>query len=208
MSRSPIDNALMLIITTLKAAIDRLAMAAMDAAVTNTAATVVSWKTVATSDPVQDVTLARAKIRKGAADVYGTFPGSGYTADTIVCSDLNEAYLGSSAKIQAALSRVNDAYVQGDPNSGTLTLDGMVIKPTGMLPTPTKAYVVDSSQFGCYAYEQLTSPEYTGDAATGVETWARRDPDANDAWLIRGRRPVVPIVINPSAGFSITGLTE
>src|SRR3546814_7053652 len=37
-------------------------------------------------------------------------------------------------------------------------------------------------------FRSIPSPEYEGDPANGIETWARRDPVANDQWLIRGRR--------------------
>ena len=50
--------------------------------------------------------------------------------------------------------------------------------------------------------------EYSGSSSTGIETWTRRDPDANDQWLIRGRRAVVPIVQEPLAAVEITGVAE
>jgi hypothetical protein len=60
---------------------------------------------------------------------------------------------------------------------------------------------------GGIAFERLESPEYAGDPSNGVESWTRRDPSANDQWLIRGRRPVVPIVQEPNAIAAITGTT-
>jgi hypothetical protein len=207
-SANLIDNALMSITLTLKAAIDRLAMVALDAAVTNTAATVGLWKTVASSDPVQDVVKARALIRKGLVNVDGVYPGSGFRPDVVIASDLNEAYAHSSASIKTSMASVlsRDVAVTGPEDH--LVLAGMELVPTGMLPTATRAFVVDSRQLGFYAYEALHSPEFHGDPAIGIETWARRDPDGNDQWLISGRRPVVPVIANPTAGFMISGLTE
>jgi hypothetical protein len=59
---------------------------------------------------------------------------------------------------------------------------------------------------GGIGYERIPSPEYTGDPLNGVESWSRRDPSANDQWIVRGRRPVVPVVQEPNAAFKITGV--
>lgn len=202
-----IDNALMAVILNLKCAIDKVAMVALNAAVTQTAAATVVWKTIATSDPITDTALAMATIHKGVANADGLYPGSGFDPDTVVCSDVNSAYLRSSTSIKAMMAQINNQAAQLD-GTGRLSINGMQVWPTGMLPTVTKAFVVDSSNLGYYAVEVLNSPEFTGDPLQGIETFARRDPDGNDSWLVTGRRPVVPVVLNPNAAYSITGLTE
>jgi hypothetical protein len=91
--------------------------------------------------------------------------------------------------------------------SGDLpVLAGLRIMPTPNLPTAGTALVLDTSMLGALGYENIPSPEYQGDPANGIETMTRRDPVANDSWLVRGRRPVVPFVQEPGAGCKITGI--
>jgi hypothetical protein len=118
---------------------------------------------------------------------------------------MNYARLISNSKIVAGLARESDTSVTLKGN--VLEVAGLRILRTNNLPVPSTALVLDSTMLGGIAYERLESPEYQGDPANGVESWTRRDPDANDQWLVRGRRPVVPVVQEPNAAYKITGLS-
>lgn len=175
--------------------VDTVSLAAIAAAVTQTAAAGVAWSTVATADPLLD--LMKAKSAVVAND-------QGYDPNVAVMSDLSYAYLVANQKIIAGLQREEDQSVTrtGD----LLTVAGLTILPTNNLPVASTVFVIDTTLFGGLGYERIPSPEYSGDPANGVESWSRRDPAANDQWLIRGRRPVVPVVQEPNAGYKITGV--
>ena len=163
----------------------------MVAAVTKTQAASAVW-TGASAKPFLDIELAAASI----AD-----EDLGYEADTVpdVPHPLRPRGFGAPA---VAAARDRGSVL----TSGNLpTIAGLTLAPA-KLPTGVDALVLDRRVFGYMGYERIPSPEYDGDPATGIETWARRDPDANDSWLVRGRRPVVPIIDNPNAARKITGV--
>lgn len=195
--RRAVDVAMLKVVNFLTKQVDSVALAAIAAAVTQSAAATGGggWSG-ATADPLLDLALAQAAI---------TSLDQGYDADTVVMSDVNYARLISNAKIVAGLARETDTSVTITGN--VLVVAGLRILSTNNLPVATTALVLDSSMLGGLAYERLESPEYQGDPANGVESWTRRDPDANDQWLVRGRRPVVPIVQEPNAAYKITGLS-
>lgn len=197
--RRAVDVAMVKIVNYMVKQVDSVALAAISAAVTSSAAATGGggWSG-ASADPLLDLTLAAANIR--ALD-------QGYDPDTCVISDVNYARLISNSKIISGLQRESDNSVTRQGTSGVLVVAGLRILPTNNLPATSSAFIVDSSMLGGLAYERLESPEYQGDPANGVESWTRRDPDANDQWLIRGRRPVVPVVQEPGAAYKITGLT-
>jgi FAD/FMN-containing dehydrogenase len=85
------------------------------------------------------------------------------------------------------------------------TIAGITIAPAILPAGATDPLVIDRQSFGRRAFKRIPSPEYTGDPRNGIETWSRRDPVANDQWLIRGRRPMIVIVHEPRAGRRITG---
>jgi hypothetical protein len=65
--------------------------------------------------------------------------------------------------------------------------------------------VLDSSQLGGMADEDLGGPGYVRAGGVGVETKSIRDDD-NDQNRIRARRVTVPIVLEPTAGRFIAAL--
>jgi hypothetical protein len=203
--RREVDWALMQVTNNLVQQVDSTAMSALNTAVTQTTAVSTPWKTTATSDPIGDVTLAQAKIRKLSSFANG---GLSYDPDMVICSPINYSYLFSAAKVQGSLAGVNVQIVTGNQGDQKLFIAGMEVIWTVNLPTPTTAFVLDSQMAGTMAYENVPSPEYAGDPGTGIETWIRRDPDGVDQWLVRGRRPVVPAITDPNACYSLTGLTE
>jgi hypothetical protein len=136
----------------------------------------------------------------------------GYQADTIITTDMGKALITANRNIIAGLAR----EAGGGVGNATVTATGEVQSVAGMRIFATNnippfagagTFVVDSSLLGGLAYERLESPEYSGDPANGVESWTRRDPAANDQWLIRGRRPVVPVIQEPMAACGLVGDT-
>ena len=70
--------------------------------------------------------------------------------------------------------------------------------------TPTTApLIVDTAELGGMADEKGSSPGY-GDAGNGIETKTIRKDDT-DGYLLRGRRITVPVVVDSTAGYTITG---
>jgi hypothetical protein len=198
--RRAIDVALLKITNYLVKQVDQTAMTLIGAAVPagNQIAQVASWATPASSNILLDLMTAKAKIES-----YD----QGYQADTIVTTDLGVARLVADRNIIAGLAR---------ETSSSTTAVGMVNEIAGMRIFATNnipglssynCFVLDSTMLGGLAFERLESPEYAGDPASGVESWTRRDPSANDQWLIRGRRPVVPVVQEPNAIAAISGTT-
>jgi|SRR4051812_2142484 hypothetical protein len=193
--RRAVDVAMLKIVNYLVKQIDSVCLTAIASAVTANAAVTAIWTTPASADPLLDLMKAKAAIV--ALD-------QGYDPDTVVMTDAAYAYLVSNQKIISGLQRETDTSVTmtGD----ILTIAGLRILPTNNLPVAGTAFVVDSTMLGGIAYERIPSPEYQGDPANGVESWSRRDPSANDAWIVRGRRPVVPVIQEPAAAYKITGV--
>jgi len=196
--RRAVDVAMLKIVNYLVKQVDTISLAAINAAITNTAgATGGGGWSGASADPLLDLMLAQAAI---------IGQDQGYDPDTVVMSDVAYARLVSNQKIIAGLTRENDNSITrtGD----VLVIAGLRILPTNNLPggAATSVFVVDSTMLGGIGYERIPSPEYQGDPANGVESWSRRDPSANDQWIVRGRRPMVPVVQEPGAGYKITGV--
>lgn len=191
--RRAVDVAMQKIINYMVKQVDSVALAAIAAAVTQTQAVTAAWN-AAGRDILLDLMLAKAKVLS---------KDQGYDPDTFVTTDEGYARIVADKSIISGLARERDVpvTVSGDQ----ITIAGLRILPTNNLPTGVKAMVLDSTMLGGLAYERLESPEYIGDPANGVESWTRRDPDANDQWLVRGRRPVVPVVQEPDSACAITG---
>lgn len=193
--RRAVDVALQKVINYLVRQVDSVALAAIAAAVTQTQAVVAAWNN-ASRDILLDLMLAKAKVL--AKD-------QGYDPDTLVTTDEGWARIVADQKVISGLARERGVGMTVTETGEILSIAGLRILPTNNLPTGVKAMILDSTMLGGIAYERLESPEYQGDPANGVESWTRRDPDANDQWLVRGRRPVVPVVQEPDAAVSITG---
>jgi hypothetical protein len=193
--RRAVDVAMLKIVNYLVKQVDSVCLTAIAAAVTANAAVTGIWTTPASADPLLDLMKAKAAIV--ALD-------QGYDPDTVVMTDTAYAYLVANQKIISGLQRESDTNITMTGN--VLTIAGLRILPTNNLPVAGNAFVLDSTMLGGIAYERIPSPEYTGDPANGVESWSRRDPAANDQWIVRGRRPVVPIIQEAGAGYKITGI--
>jgi hypothetical protein len=190
--------------------VDSVALAVIAAAVTQTRAagspggvgTARAWSTI-TNDPstsaapLMDLMGAAAEIR--ALD-------QGYEPDIAVMSDLSLARVVGNAAIIAGLPREDRNSVTAAGLAAFREIAGLMPLATNNLPVANTVFVLDSTMLGGLGYERIPSPEYQGDPANGVESFSRRDPASTDKWIIRGRRPVVPIVQEPGAAFKITGV--
>jgi hypothetical protein len=201
--RRAVDVALLKIVNYLVKQVDTTAMVALGAAVPGAnqiAATGTSGWT--SSDGTTNILFDLLKA-KATIEAYD----QGYTADSVITTDLGVARIMADTKIIAGLARESGNSVTLSGNIQEIA--GLRIMATNNIPTLStyKCFVVDSTMLGGLAYERLESPEYAGDPANGVESWTRRDPAANDQYLVRGRRPVVPIIQEPNAVVAITGNT-
>lgn len=172
--------------------VDTLSMAAASAAITLSQTETAGWAS-ANADPFLDVMLADAK---------GAELDEGFEYDTLILTDVLYARMVANQKVINGLARESSNNVTADGE--ILSIAGKAIVRTNRMPAGVDRLLIDRQQFGALGYEDIPSPEYEGDPANGIETWARRDPAANDQWLIRGRRPVVPIVLEPNAGIEIS----
>ena len=164
--------------------IDTPAILGASAAVTKTVTAQADWKT-ANQKAWLDIMLAVASIND---------EDENYEADTVLLSWT--AYAWAAASLLPQLPRES---ANGVLNTGRLPeVAGLTFAPA-KLPAGTDAMVLDRKVFGSRAFRRIPSPEYSGDPATGIETWAGRDPKRNDAWLMRGRRPMIVVVREPRA---------
>jgi hypothetical protein len=176
--------------------VDTISLAAIAAAVTQTQAAVAAWNT-GTADPFLDVMLAAAQVE----DL-----GEGYDIDTIVLTSTLYARMVANQKVMSGLAREGTNTVT---ETGEVTrLANLVVRPVpaSRMPAGVAAMVLDSAQLGSLGYENIPSPEYTGNPRDEIQTWVRRDAGATDSWLVRGRRPVVPIVQEPNSAVKLTGV--
>jgi hypothetical protein len=191
----PVNRAFTKLINQMVKTIDSLALAAIASQVTQTTAAAASWAgTGSTPVILRDILRAVANIRA---------LNQGFEADTVVIDDLTWANVMSDEKLAALFARESkDTPVY----TGTLSaLGGLRFLPTPNLPSAGTALVLDSSALGGMADEPLAGPGYSG-AAAGVQAKTIRD-DENDRWRIRTRRVTVPIVLEPSAAWKITGVS-
>jgi hypothetical protein len=190
-----VERNLQKIVNYLVYTVDTTALAIISSAVTQSIAAIANWNAPATANIILDLLRAKATIRQ---------LNKGYDPDTVACDDFAYAYIVGNMNVLATMAREAGTTVSMD---GVIpVLAGLRILPTPNLPTAGTAIVLDSTLLGSMGYERIPSPEYQGDPAAGIETLTRRDPIANDSWLVRGRRPVVPFVQEPGAGCKITGI--
>ena len=160
------------------------------AVVTKTVPAQANW-TTATSKAWLDIMLAVASIND---------EDENYAADTVLLSWT--AYAWAASQLLPSLPREDS---NGVVNTGKLPeVAGLAFAPA-KLPAGVDAMVLDRKVFGSRAFNHIPSPEYTGDPAVGIETWAGRDPNRNDSWIMRGRRPMLIVVREPRAARRITG---
>lgn len=194
LNRNPVDRAFIKLVNQMVKQVDSVALAVIAAAITQTAAAAASWSTATAKQIFLDVAKAKAAV----IDL-----NEGYEPDTVVVSSTAWTY---------AMATFGDAgYLpREDRNAPIFTglfpvIDGMTWLATPNIPVTNAAIVVDSQQLGGMADEQLGGPGYVG-ALAGIETKSIRN-DKRDMYDLRARRVTVPIVLEPNAGYKITGVT-
>lgn len=189
----PVNRALLKLINQNVKTVDGLSLAVVASQVTATQAATALWS-ADTAKILRDLMLAKAKV---------TALNEGFEPDLCVVDDITYAYLVSDDVVAGARAREdksNPIYTGEFPVIG-----GIRILPTPNLPfANTSAFLVDSTQLGGMADEDLGGPGYQG-ALKGIETKSIRDED-KDRYKLRARRVTVPIVLEPMAGIRITGV--
>lgn len=190
-----VDRVLLKVINKIVAHVDGISLATLAALITQTQGAVAAW-TAAGADPFRDVMRASAQVNNLT---------DGFNTDTVIVTETLYAELVANQKVISGLAREGTNQVTATGDVKVIAGHTLLPVPDSRMPPGTSVMVMDRMQIGSLGYERIPSPEYKGDPANGVESSLRRDPSGNDQWLIRGRRPVVPIVEEPSAGVKITG---
>jgi hypothetical protein len=192
----PVNRALLKLVNQNVKTIDGVAIAAIASAVTATMAVTAIW-TGSSAVILRDVLLAAAAIRA---------LNQGFEADLAVVDDITYAYVASDPTLTGQWRRESgDTPVY---SGRFVQIGGITFLPSAALNIPfggTSAFVLDSSQLGGMADEQLGGPGYVGGGPEGIETKTIRDDD-NDSYHVRCRRITVPIIIEPAAAIRITGV--
>lgn len=194
LNRNPVDRAFLKLVNQMVKTVDGVALAVIASQVTQTVAAAASWATATAKQIFLDVAKAKADI----VDL-----NEGYDPDTVVVPTLAWTYAMATFADAGYLPRE-------DASSPVLTgefpvIDGMRWLATPNIPVANAALVVDSTQLGGMADEDLGGPGYSG-AMQGIETKSIRDEDA-DKYKLRARRVTVPVVLEPNAAKKITGVT-
>lgn len=174
--------------------VDSVALAAIASAVTATAAAPAAASAMTAAQWITTVMLAKQNI---------VALNQGYDPDTVVLEDLPWGY-AMAAFIAAGLTpreSADTALLTGE----FPTILGMKWLASPNVPTSGVGLVVDSTQLGGMADEDLGGPGYVKVNGIGVETKSIREDD-EDQWRLRCRRVTVPVVVEPAAGRKITGL--
>ena len=173
--------------------VDGVALAAIASQVTRGDDAAAAWTAATARQIFLDVALAKAAI-KGL--------NQGFDPDTVVLDDVAWTY--------AMATFVDAGYVPREATATPLltgefpVILGMRWLSTTNSPTPGDALIVDSTQLGGMADEQLAGPGYQG-AVAGIETKSIRD-EKKDKYDLRARRITVPVVLEPDAGFVVEGV--
>lgn len=177
---NPVDRGLTKLVNSVVKQVDTVAMTAIAAAVTQTAAAGAVWATSTTL--IREITTAVATMRA---------LNQGYEPDTLVVSDIVAANLTANDKTLSLLPRESrDTPIFSGYLTRLLNLDILV---TPNLPVATTALVLDRKVLGGMAEEvPLTSRSIREEKL--------------ERWLIRAKRTVVPYVQEPGAIYSITSV--
>lgn len=191
----PVNRAMVKLVNQNVKTVDSVALAAVASAVTQSTNAAADWSTATGAQILKDVMLAKANI---------SALNQGFGADTVVVDDINWA--------NAMAAFVAGGYFARESDSSNPALTGMFPVIGGMrwlstpnVPEANKAYVLDSTQLGGMADEQLGGPGYSNQGPPGVEGKSIRD-DENDGWRLRVRRVTVPVVLEPGAAWKIAAI--
>jgi hypothetical protein len=175
--------------------VDSVALSAISSAVTQSTNAAVDWSTATATNMLKDVGLAKANV---------IALNQGYSPDTVVLDDINW--------VNAMVAFVAAGYVPRETPSNNPAMTGEFPIILGMrwlaspnVPTANTAYVLDSTQLGGMADEDLGGPGYTSAGGVGVQAKTIRKDDT-DEWRIRCRRVTVPIVLEPASAWKIAAI--
>lgn len=191
----PVNRAMTKLVNNVVKQVDSVALAAIASAVTQTQAAVAAWTPgTANTNPLFDI-----------MDVVGKIRGlnQGFEPDTLVVSDTKYTHLMNNAIVLSSFRREDT----GNPvYSGSLPgpLAGLRVLVSPNIPVANSALVLDSTQLGGMADEDLGGPGYTGQLK-GVQGKSMRR-DESDGWRLRARRVTVPVVVEPNSAYILTGI--
>lgn len=192
--RNPVDRAFTKLVNHMVKQVDSVALSVIASQVTAGVAATAAWAGATAEQILTDVLLASANI---------TALNEGFDADIVVADDFTHAR--AMAKFIAAGYLPREAAGDNPVITGDFpVILGKRWLATPNLPTAGTVLVVDSSQLGGMADENLGGPGYAG-AVAGVETKSIR-LEENDGYRLRARRVTVPVVLEPSAARRITGV--
>jgi hypothetical protein len=194
---SAVDRQLAISVNTTVSFVDQVVISVISAAVTATHAATAQWSNAATSNTFRDIMLAVAKVRNAGAKT------ARFNPSVLLTDFISAAYLTSDQKIVQNMPREGNQLIVNGYFGRIGGLDIWAV-PDDVMPPGVDALVVDPKQLGFIANEDIQSPEYTG-PYTGIQSYVRRDPKANDQYLIRTRRVFAAAVNNPKAAIKITG---
>ncbi|GAB3251002.1 phage major capsid protein [Kineosporia babensis] len=193
-----VNQQMALSVNTTVSFVDSVILSVVSAAVTQTHAATAQWSNAATANTFRDVMLAVAKIRNQGGKT------ARYNPSVLLTDFISAAYLTSDQKIVQNMPRESGNNIIQSGYFGRLGGLDIWGVPEDSMPAGVDALVADPKQLGFIANEDIQSPEYQG-AYTGIQSYVRRDPKANDQYLIRTRRVFAAAVNNPSAAIKITG---
>lgn len=194
LNRNPVDRAFVKMVNQMVKLVDGISLAAIASAVTQSVGAAASWSSATAKQIFLDVAKAKAAV----IDL-----GEGFDPDTVVVS--------TTAWVFAMATFADAGYLPREDRQAPVftgqfpVIDGMRWLATPNIPVANAAMVLDSTQLGGMADEQLGGPGYVG-AMAGIETKSLRDDD-KDAYKLRARRVTVPVVLEPNAAYKITGVT-
>ena len=191
----PVNRALLKLVNNTVKTIDSVALAAIASTVTQTTAASASWAgTGSTPTILRDILRAVANLRA---------LNEGFEADTLVVDDITWANIASDDKIAQIIARESK---DGPVYTGNFpVIGGLRVLPTPNLPTAGVALVLDSTQLGGMADENIGGPGYVSAEGVGIQAKTIRKDD-EDKWRVRARRVTVPIVLEPKAAWKITAV--
>ena len=189
---SPVDKALRKIVNGMIRHCDGVSLAVIAAKIEQAQAATAAWTGTAAADAIVDTALAVKAEYEERNDDYS------FDYSTIVLKPTQFA-------------KVAGAMIKSDlvpREAGSFALTGVIPDYMGFTWVTSKhvpfsdPLLVDREQLGGIATENIQSPGYSN--VEGVEVKSLRDDDV-DAYRVRGRRVMVPVVLEPRAGIRITG---
>ncbi len=177
--------------------VDSIALSAIASGVTATQAAAVAWTGATAEQILTDVAIAKANVLS---------LNQGYDPDTVVVDDLTWAR--AMAKFIAGGFTPRESADTPLLTGEFPTILGMRWLASPNLPTAGQALVLDSSQLGGMADEDLGGEGYVNAGGVGVQakTFRLTGSDDRDGWRLRCRRVTVPVVVEPAAARKITGV--